>query len=87
MSVTDFVRPDKYSVIQRGETGATTTTAPVMTGASRSTRLPKVSGLSQNGAESLSEGGLIGRRESSKFFEYKSWINGGEGWFEDGGFE
>lgn len=49
--------------------------------------LPKVSGLPQNAAEGLSKGGLIGRRESSKLFEHKSWINGGEDWFEDGGFE
>ena len=47
----------------------------------------KVSGLSQNGTEGLSKGGLIGRGESSKFFEHKSWINGGKDWFEDGGFE
>lgn len=49
--------------------------------------LPKVSGLSQNGAEGLSKGSLISRRESSKFFKHKRWINGGEDWFEDGGLE
>ncbi len=50
-------------------------------------RLPNGSGLSKNGGEGLSEGGLIDRRKPSKLFEHKRWINGGEDRFEDGGFE
>ena len=43
--------------------------------------------LSQNSSEGLSKGGLISRRESSKFFEDESGINGGEDRFDNGWLE
>lgn len=41
-------------------------------------------GLPENGREGLSKGGLIGLRETSKFFENERWINGCDDRFNDG---
>lgn len=43
--------------------------------------------LAQNCSKGLPEGGLIGRCKPPNFFEYKSWVDGGDDGFEDGWFE
>ena len=44
-------------------------------------------GLLEDGAQGLSQRGLIDRGQPAKFFEYEGWLDGGEDRFEDGRFE